>query len=72
MSYDTERPILPSTIRAADTLAARVAKLVMDGQMDSRCPVADALLDYAYGRFGSEEPLSKLVEHAEKNGLLST
>lgn len=54
-----------SSIRAADILALEVLRLTKQNRIDSRSPVADALLDYAQSRFGCSDTYTKLQEHVE-------
>jgi len=50
-------------IKAADTLAAAVARLIDRGVLGSRSEAVDALLDYASERFGDSDPIGDLKRH---------
>jgi len=63
-----EEVTLPKKIytkREADILSARIIPLVQGGKIDSRCRAADALLDYALTRFGSQSPIGDLRKQVE-------
>ena len=52
----------PFDVKAADRLAREVNKLVRRRIIDARSPAADALLDYASGRFGDRNPIGDLED----------
>lgn len=61
-----EKEFTPFTVWAADQLAFEVSMLVKAGKLDSRCLAADALLEYALNRFGSNDPINDLVKKVEE------
>lgn len=56
-------PISFFAIKAADTLAVAVSRLIDRGVLDSRSEAADALLDYASERFGDGNPIGDLKRY---------
>ena len=65
MSKREDRPVSLFAIRAADTLATEVIRLVKAGRLDARSPAADAALGYASIRFGNHDPIHDLLKHVE-------
>ena len=67
MDTDRHNELLsPFTMKAADQMAYEIYLLVKNGTLDSRCPAADALLNYAMTRFCSSDgaqALQKLEAH---------
>jgi hypothetical protein len=55
----------PYSKQAADILASKIVPLVREGKIDSRSRAADALLEYALNRFGSQDPINDLVRKVE-------
>jgi hypothetical protein len=57
---DSERPTRDEFIVGADRMAAAIDDLVQRRTISARSTAADAMLDYASSRFGSENPIGEL------------